>query len=75
MIMNSLFDRTTKDLDEFYWISREDVDKLIEVQGIFITTYLTRACVGISIDGWNLPSFNILVSSKNYMFRYIPSTS
>ena len=37
MIMNSLFDRNAKDLEEFYWISREDVDKLIEVIRNFIT--------------------------------------
>ena len=32
MIMSSMFDNTSKELDEFYWISRDDIDKLIEVK-------------------------------------------
>ena len=35
MIMSNLFDHTSKELEEFYWISREDIDKLIEVKGIY----------------------------------------
>ena len=31
MIMSPMFDHTSKELEEFYWISRDDIDKLIEV--------------------------------------------
>ena len=36
MIMINLFDQTSKDLEEFYWISRDAIDKLIEIKGIFM---------------------------------------
>ena len=32
MIMSQMFDNTSNELDEFYWISRNDIDKLIEVK-------------------------------------------
>ena len=31
MIMSPMFDHTSNELEEFYWISRDDIDKLIEV--------------------------------------------
>ena len=54
MIMSPMFDHTSNELEEFYWISRDDIEKLIEVN--YIRTFVTILC---PMMGFKLKSNNI----------------